>query len=444
VLPGPTSRWFERPERVAAHHKRAEYAKALLGNEFRYVFNHSGRRSWKTETAKRALVSRAMDESERRFLVGAPTNKQVKRIYWPDLKALIPRNWVEEKSEGELWIRLVNKTEIHLAGMDAPDRVEGQIWHLALLDETGNMAERVWPEVISPMLADTKGIGWLIGVPEGRNHYFDYTQAVKAGKWGDDAKVFHWPSWEIMDPEEIEKQKGILDELTFNQEFGGEFVHFAGRAYYAFDEKIHCAPLRERYNPKAPLVFCFDFNVDPGVAAVLQPMKLPNGLDGEAVIGEVYVPRNSNTEIVARELALKWREHQGRIHLYGDFTGGARGSAKLRGSDWDIIQQILRATFGADRIHIDVPQNPPVRRRVNAVNARLKSVNGDVRLMVDPAHAPHVVKDLEGVTILEGTSGEIDKKSSPQLSHISDALGYYIHRLYPPGLEKEAKIGNLY
>jgi hypothetical protein len=80
VLPGPTSRWFERPERVAAHHKRAEYAKALLGNEFRYVFNHSGRRSWKTETAKRALVSRAMDESERRFLVGAPTNKQVKRI----------------------------------------------------------------------------------------------------------------------------------------------------------------------------------------------------------------------------------------------------------------------------------------------------------------------------------------------------------------------------
>ncbi|MCK5745776.1 MAG: hypothetical protein KAH44_06150, partial [Oricola sp.] len=86
-----------------------------------------------------------MDESERRFLVGAPTNKQVKRIYWPDLKALIPRNWVEEKSEGELWIRLVNKTEIHLAGMDAPDRVEGQIWHLALLDETGNMAERVWP-----------------------------------------------------------------------------------------------------------------------------------------------------------------------------------------------------------------------------------------------------------------------------------------------------------
>jgi hypothetical protein len=52
-------------------------------------------------------------------------------------------------------------------------------------------------------------------------------------------------------------------------------------------------------------------------------------------------------------------------------------------------------------------------------------------MMVDPIKAKHVVKDLEGVTLLEGGSGEIDKKKTPELSHISDALGYYIAREFP-------------
>jgi hypothetical protein len=40
--------------------------------------------------------------------------------------------------------------------------------------------------------------------------------------------------------------------------------------------------------------------------------------------------------------------------------------------------------------------------------------------MVDPAAAPHVVRDLEGVRTLKGGSGEIDKKADPKLTHISD------------------------
>jgi hypothetical protein len=36
-----------------------------------------------------------------------------------------------------------------------------------------------------------------------------------------------------------------------------------------------------------------------------------------------------------------------------------------------------------------------------------------------------VVTDLEGVALLKGGSGELDKKTNPSLSHISDALGCY-------------------
>lgn len=376
-----------------------------------------------------------------RYLAAAPTNKQAKRIFWEDFKKLTPAFAIERVYDGELYIRLKTGAELHVAGMDSPDRVEGQIWNHVLLDEYGNMAERVWPEVISPVLADTGGGCDFTGVPEGRNHYYDLIEKMKHRP---DVAVFHWPSWEILPADEIEVQRANLDELTFNQEFGGEFVHFAGRAYYAFDQKIHCADLSNLYDTRAPISFCFDFNVDPGVAVIVQERKLPNGLDGTACIGEVYVPKNSNTEIVSRKLCADWGNHTGRIHLFGDHTGGARGTAKTLGSDWDIIKSVLRTTFGADQIHDNVATNPPVKKRVNAMNSRLRAVDGSIRLMVDPLRCPNLVRDLDGVTILEGSAGEIDKKSSTHLTHISDALGYYVYGMFPVGGDNAATIRNLY
>lgn len=386
-----------------------------------------------------------MDEPNLTLLAGAPTNKQAKQVFWRDFKQLIPKEWVESKSDGELWIKLINGSVIRVAGLDAPDRIEGSPLHGALVDEYGNCAERILPEVLSPMLADTGGFGWFIGVPEGRNHYYESIQAVKAGKWGDLAKVFHWPSWEILDPAIIEQERSKYDDQYYCQEFGGEFVHFSGRAYYAFDEKIHCRIVKGQvYDPRAPISFCFDFNVDPGVAVIVQERELRNGITGSACIGEVYIPKNSNTEIVTRKLCEDWKEHEGRIHLFGDHTGGSRGSAKLQGSDWDIIKRVLATTFRQNQIIDNVTTNPAVKKRINAMNSRLRSVDGTVRMMIDPKACPHLTKDLEGVTILEGSAGEIDKKSSPHLTHISDALGYYIASMFPVDGDKSPRFSNVY
>jgi hypothetical protein len=49
-------------------------------------------------------------------------------------------------------------------------------------------------------------------------------------------------------------------------------------------------------------------------------------------------------------------------------------------------------------------------------------------MMVDPAKAPSVVRDFEGVRLLKGGSGEIDKKADPLLSHWTDGIGYYCER----------------
>jgi len=152
---------------------------------------------------------------------------------------------------------------------------------------------------------------------------------------------------------------------------------------------------------------------------------------GTGVIGEVYIPRNSNTPAVCRRILKDWGAHQGRVRCYGDATGGARGTAKVEGSDWELIEKELKPTF-KDRLSINIKKhNPKERARINAVNSRLMSANGTVRMMVDGYKAPNVVKDLEGVVLLEGGSGEIDKKKTPLLTHISDAVGYYIEYEFP-------------
>jgi hypothetical protein len=59
------------------------------------------------------------------------------------------------------------------------------------------------------------------------------------------------------------------------------------------------------------------------------------------------------------------------------------------------------------------------------------NAGGVVRFMVDAAKAPNVVKDLEGVRTLKGGSGEIDKAATPTLTHVSDAIGYYVVKEFP-------------
>lgn len=410
----------------------------------------AGRRSGKTELAKRKVATTAMSSNDTpwddpRFFEAAPTRDQAKDIYWNDMKAMFPPPFIRSISETRLSVMLENNVECRVVGMDKPQRIEGQPWDGGVLDEFADMKPGAFGENVRPALSDRKGWCWLIGVPEGRNHYHKLYMYARSGQ-DPDWMGYTWPSKDILDPAEVEAARRQLDELVFQQEYEASFVNFEGRAYYPFDAAVHAPTgLVLPYDPRQPLAFCFDFNVAPGVAAVCQEMVLPGQYErgtggamlldrpvtGTGVIGEVWIPRNSNTPAVCARLIKDWGEHKGLVYGYGDATGGAQGSAKPQGSDWDLIRAAMRAHFG-DRYREDVPNsNPPERSRVNALNTRLQNGAREVRLMVDPAKAPHVVADLEGVRVLEGGSGELDKKHDPELTHVSDGLGYYVARKFP-------------
>jgi hypothetical protein len=448
-----TNRWT--PLRYHPEQARLSTSRA------RFKVVPAGRRSGKTEKAKRRLVEACLSAEsifpDPNYFAAAPTRDQAKRIYWDDLKAMSPRQFVWRTSETELSIWYKTGAMLSVVGMDKPQRIEGSPWDGGVLDEYANMKEVAWGENVRPSLSDRGGWCWLIGVPEGRNHYYDiFNNAM--GPWnvsnGGEWDGFTWISADILPESEIESARATLDPLTFQQEYEASFVNFEGQAYYPFDRTIHCADLRGEYNPRADLVFCFDFNVDPGIAVIAQEINFPRkvavaeavnikGRDffsnvavpatsGTGVIGEVHIPRNSNTPAVCNKLIADWGEHAGRIMVHGDATGGSRGTAQTEGSDWDLVKKALYSHFGPDRVHFRVPSsNPTERARINAVNTRLKSGDGEIHMMVDPIHAPNTVKDFEGVRLLAGGSGELDKKADPKLTHLTDGLGYYIADEFP-------------
>ena len=115
-----------------------------------------------------------------------------------------------------------------------------------------------------------------------------------------------------------------------------------------------------------------------------------------------------------------------QLHLYGDATGRGRDTAASR-TDWQIVHDFFKRQFC--QISRKVPSsNPPVKDRINCVNAILRNQAGEQRLLIDPK-CEELILDLERVRWKNDSNGntltEIDK-TDPARTHVSDELGYVI------------------
>lgn len=347
------------------------------------------------------------------------------------MKALCPPSLVRNIMESELTIQLINGSELSVVGMDVPQRVEGRPLDFIDLDEYADMKEETWQENVRPALSTLgrPGEAWFTGVPAGRNHFYKLSTLSldpKNEEWG----TYHWKSDEILDPKEIAQAKMDMDPMQYAQEYEASFLNFEGRAYHPFDRAIHVSKGILPYDKERPLIVCLDFNVTPGVAAIAQEHDIPGYGSITCFIGEVWIPSNSNTQLVCRRIVSDWGTHTGEVYMYGDATGGARGSAKVSGSDWDIVRDELKPHFN-ERLKFRIQKsNPAERVRINAVNARLMTADNKIHTLVSPI-CVHIIEDFEGVVLVEGGSGEIDKFIDKYKTHISDALGYYIVQKFP-------------
>jgi hypothetical protein len=383
----------------------------------------AGRRWGKTQIGRTWLLSNAFRRGRGRYWYVAPTREDAKDIMWADLKAACDPRWLAEPPrEGDLALQLLNGAEVRLWSAEKDDSLRGRALKALVMDEYADMDTRVYHEILRPSLADFKAPALFIGTPKSYNHFYELWER------GQDDSRPAWGSWQFksidnpfMDPAEIEEARRESDPRTFRQEWEASFEAIAGRAYYAFYRSTHVHPVR--LDPALPVCVSFDFNVQPAVAVIGQRLH-----DEARVWREVWVEHAGGEATKAsaqRALALLEAEHwRGPVRIYGDPAGTA---AKTTGpSDHQVVREVFA---GYPVVWCIANRAPHVRDRVAAVNARCETMDGSHHFRLDPS-CKRVQADLEQVVFAE--NGELDKKSNPLLTHISDALGYWIVQDFPP------------
>lgn len=186
----------------------------------------AGRRTGKTRFAAMMLIIKALECENRdaTVLYAAPTFAMAKVLMW-DLVQELARPVLSKANINDGEITLINGVKIRIRGADNPDSLRGYKLHYAVLDESKDMRETVWPLVVRPALSDLKGQALIIGTPEpGESQFRDQ---YELGLTGDDAE---WKSWlfptscnELIDPKEIESAKRTLSTAQFEQEYNANF-----------------------------------------------------------------------------------------------------------------------------------------------------------------------------------------------------------------------------
>lgn len=405
------------PERVKQHAVINKYRNAPV----RFKTVHAGRRSFKTEIAKRTLVSDGLSLSGQRLFFGCPTREQAKRVAWNDLKTLAGPV-IKDFSDSELWIKLWTGSEIWVIGFDRPERFDGAVWHGGVLDEFPDMHEDVWDEHVYPALIDTSGWCWLIGVPAGKNHYFDRSQYAKESgdpEWAD----YSWVSADVLNPLDIEKARSQYDERTFRQELEGSFESYEGRAYVYYVSDTHRKP--QHFDSRCPISVSCDFNLDPCIWII--------GQDKNSVISVQEEIKQRQTDVwkMCNELKRRLLERIGDeadkhpVIFYGDYEHGKTRGVSAVASSW----QIIRDEFKLWNCEFRLKSHPRIIDRVNAVNSKLRSTKGTIQLMIDPA-CVELHKDFEMVDLNMLTS-VTEKSKAGDRTHASDNIGYWIEYEYP-------------
>ena len=382
-----------------------------------------GRRFGKTYLAIRELARFAREPRQLCWYC-APTRSQGKGIVWDQLKdRLGSLNWIAKTNESELKITLINGSEIQIMSADSYDRMRGYSVDFCVFDEFADFDPGVWTAV-RPTLSDSQGHALFIGTPKGGRSSWAYEIYSNGLKTLDDWASFSYTTLDggNVTEAEVEAAKRDMPEKMFRQEYLSTWEEAAGQIYYAFDRNLNVKN-PEHMNVDAVYVGC-DFNVSPACATI----GIRQGED-LYVIDEIVL-YSSNTNELSTE--IRSRYPKSKVWVYPDPAGSARKTSANGQTDHTILSN-AGFIVKAPRTHT------PVRDRINAVNARLCSADGQRHLFISP-RCKYTIKCLEKQVYKEG-SNAIPEKG--EFDHMNDALGYCIDWLWPIKRDREPYSGPL-
>ena len=384
--------------------------KNVIQDDSRFRVLITGRRFGKTFVAINEIAKFASIPNKKIWYV-APSYRQAKAICWGVLKEkMIYHKWVKSINHSDLTLTLKNNSQITLRGSDNESSLRGVGLHFLILDEFQDINKTAWYEVLRPTLSDTEGHALFCGTPRGFGNWsYDL---YKMGENNKDWKSFQYTTLEgeQVSEDEIEQAKQDLDLRTFQQEYEATFVNYSGMIYYNFSRDKN---IIEKYNKNIGVLHIgLDFNVDPMSAVVC---IIEN--DRIFVVDEIQI-YSSNTNEMCDEIKTRYKNKQ--IVVYPDpsarqrktSAGGLTDLAILKNNGFDVR---CRSTA------------PLVRDRINAVNSKLKNVNGKNSLFI-VKFCKNAIKSIERQIYKEGT--HIPDKDSGY-DHMNDALGYLVEYNFP-------------
>ena len=210
--------------------------------------------------------------------------------------------------------------------------------------------------------------------------------------------------------------EGFIDSLLENYPpqliqayLNGNFTNLTtGAVYSRFDRNKHLINSIPFDIKMETLLIGIDFNVMNcnAVVAVKDRDKL-------IVIDEIT--KQNDTDALAQE--IKRRYPNNKILVYPDASGAARSTINASKTDIAILQSYNFTSMA-------LRSNPPIKDRVQTLQALLENSKGWVRLAIH-ASCRRLIECLE-LQSYDEKSGDPDKQNG--YDHLNDALGYLVYR----------------
>ncbi|MCO7546162.1 terminase large subunit domain-containing protein [Stutzerimonas nitrititolerans] len=366
----------------------------------------------------------------------APTYSQIRDIFYPTMEE-VAADWGmrtdinQSNHEVHVYSGRQYRGTVICRSMEKPQTIVGfKIGH-ALVDELDVLssvkAQQAWRKIIARMRYKAEGLKNGVDVtttPEGFK--FVYQQFVKQLKdKPSSAKLYGLVQASTFDnelnlPEDyIESLLESYPEQLIRAYLNGQFVNLtSGTIYTAYDRNLNGS--QETIQPGEPLFIGMDFNVGKMSAVVhVKRLGLPHAVD-EIING--YDTPDMIRQIKERYWLFDGSDYRNtrQIRVYPDASGDSRKSVRASETDISLLKQ---AGF-----MVSAPaSNPPVKDRINSMNAMFCNAAGQRRYRVNADKCPTYADDLEQQ--VWGPTGEPDKTQGND--HRPDAGGYFIHKEYP-------------
>jgi hypothetical protein len=214
-------------------------------------------------------------------------------------------------------------------------------------------------------------------------------------------------------------------EAVWDREMEIDFTSITGAVAYTGFRPVNLLKNLE-YSVSLPLCLTMDFNVEPMVWEVAQITQ-----NLICFINEIKVSSNASIDDMVRMFRNIYPAHIGELWIFGDGTGNGRNPQTGK-SHYDLVRLNFRG-YPAQLVWKVPVSNPNQVDRVNAVNLKLRGVDGQVGVLIDPDKCPELVKDLREVKIRDGRIVKIKNRKDPYFyrTHASDSAGYLIWREFP-------------